>query len=182
MEKFFIMECKTLGIYDVIKLSTVEIIMDQELLMEALNFWCSTTNTMVLPLSPIAPTMLDISAILGTSPSGLPIDTVLSRYQFNLDLKSSFDECVIEALKKKYQESLKEEVQKLHKNFFNYNTLIHHFACRGEENLQKGEHEAFLFHWYNKFIVCTKSNKCLIINMPVAEALAEATVTKIDSH
>ncbi|KAM1394950.1 hypothetical protein ACFX2F_030937 [Malus domestica] len=38
-------------------------------------------------------------------------------------------------------------------------------------SLRRDEHEAFLFYWYNKFICCTKSNKCLVKNMPVAEAL-----------
>ncbi|KAM1391101.1 hypothetical protein ACFX2I_018847 [Malus domestica] len=37
--------------------------------------------------------------------------------------------------------------------------------------MQEGEHEAFLFYWYNKYICCTKSNKCLVENIPVAEAL-----------
>ncbi|KAM1348412.1 hypothetical protein ACFX2F_002592 [Malus domestica] len=56
-------------------------------------------------------------------------------------------------------------------NFLNYNTLYLYFVDRGE-NLRQGEHEAFLFYWYNKFICCTKFNKCLVENMPVAEALA----------
>ena len=167
MEKFFSTEWKTHGIYDAIKLSTIEIVMDQELLAAALSFWYSTTNIMVLPLGPNGFTVLDISAILGTSPSGLPVDTVIPGYQFDLDLKSLLDEHAFEAVKKKDQEATKEEVQKLHKNFFNYNTLIHHFADRGEKDLWKWEHEAFFFYWYNKFIVCTKSNKCLIKNMPV---------------
>ncbi|KAM1161046.1 hypothetical protein TB2_000182 [Malus domestica] len=73
MEKFFSKEWKILGIYDVVKLSTIEIAMDKALLMAALGFWCSTTNTMVLPLGLIGPIILDISAIIGvfrlTSPS-----------------------------------------------------------------------------------------------------------------
>ncbi|XP_068323205.1 uncharacterized protein [Pyrus communis] len=202
MEKFFSTEWKTFGIYDTIKLTTVEILIDWELLMAALSFWCSATNTMVLPLGTIGLTVLDISAILGSSSFDLLVDTVFPGYQFDLDLKSLFNERALEALKKKDQEALKEAIQKLHKNFFNYNTLVHHFAGRGEENLRKGEHEAFLFYWYNKFIVFTKLNKCLIENMSVAEALAschtlalistilanlmrclaKATITKIDPH
>ena len=67
LEKFFCQEWRALGIYDAIRLSTVEITMDKELLMAALSFWCSATNTMTFPLGPIGPTVLDISAILGTS-------------------------------------------------------------------------------------------------------------------
>ena len=176
MEKFFGQEWRALGIYDAIRLSTVEIAMDKDLLMAALCFWCSATNTMVLPLGPIGPTVLDISAILGTSPSGLPVDAALFGCSSNLDLKALFDARAIETLRRSGQEPSKEEVQKLHKNFFNYSTLIVHFAGRGEERLRRGEHEAFLFYWYNKFICCTKSTKCLVENMPVAEALASGHV------
>ncbi|KAB2608832.1 hypothetical protein D8674_012000 [Pyrus ussuriensis x Pyrus communis] len=80
---------KTLGIYDGIKLLTIEIVMDQKLFPMALSFWCSATNTMVLPLGP---SLLDISAILGTSLSSLLVDTILLGYQFDLELKSLFDE------------------------------------------------------------------------------------------
>ncbi|KAM1702092.1 hypothetical protein ACFXTN_025270 [Malus domestica] len=113
-----------------------------------------------------------------------------------------FDERAVETLSQEGQEPSKEKIQKLHKNFLNYNTLTLHFAGRGETSLQKGEHEAFLFYWYNKFICCTKSNKCLVENMPVVEALAsghflalspailanllrylaETTINKIDPH
>ncbi|KAB2617584.1 hypothetical protein D8674_013453 [Pyrus ussuriensis x Pyrus communis] len=202
IEPHFSDEWKTLGIFYSIKLSTFEINMDRELLMAALSFRCSATNTMVHPLGPIGPTVLDITAILGTSPSGLPIDTKLSHYQFDLDLKTIFDDYVIEVLTKKHQELSKEDMHKLPKNFFNYITLINHFAGSEKEDLKKGEHEAFLFYWYNKFIICTKSNKCLVENMPMAEALAtghvlglslailanlnrwlvEASVGKIDPH
>ncbi|KAM2542723.1 hypothetical protein TB2_022120 [Malus domestica] len=110
MEKLFSNEWKILGIYDAIKLSTIKIAMDKELLMAALGFWCSATNLMVLPLGPIGGTILDISAILGTSPSGLQIDISLSRCPSNLDLKMLFDECAVGSPRKKNQEHLKEEV------------------------------------------------------------------------
>ncbi|KAM1209141.1 hypothetical protein ACFX2J_014717 [Malus domestica] len=101
MEKFFSKEWKILGIYDVVKPSTIEIAMDKKLLMVALGFWCSATNIMVLLLGPISPTILDISAILRVSPSGLPIDVFFSRCPSNLDLKILFDECAVELLRKK---------------------------------------------------------------------------------
>ncbi|KAM1271569.1 hypothetical protein ACFX2I_032475 [Malus domestica] len=123
MEKFFNKEWKVVGIYDAIKLSTIKITMDKELLMAALGFWCSTTNTMVLRLGLIGPTVLDISAIIRTSLSGFPINISLSGCPSNLDLKILFDERAVESLRNKNQKPLKEEVQKLHKNFFNYNTL-----------------------------------------------------------
>ncbi|KAM2369705.1 hypothetical protein ACFXTH_047108 [Malus domestica] len=77
MEKFFGKKWKALGIHDAIKLSTMEITMDKELFMTALSLWCSTTNTMVLPFGLITPTILDISAIIGTPPFGIPVDTTL---------------------------------------------------------------------------------------------------------
>lgn len=82
---------------------------------------------MVLPLKPMGSTILDVTTILGTSPSGLLIDTAFSRYQFDLDLKTVFEEYAYEVLKGKDQEVPNEEY-KLHKNFFNYSMLITHFT------------------------------------------------------
>ncbi|KAM2322441.1 hypothetical protein ACFXTH_019109 [Malus domestica] len=189
MEKLFGGQWKALGIYNAIHLSSMEVVLDKELLLAALCFWYS-------------PTILEITAILRTSPTGILIDAALSRYSSNLDLKVFFDKRALETLSGKGQVPSKEEVHKLHKNFFNYNTLYLHFTGRGEEALREGEHEAFLFYWYNKFICCTKSNKCLVENMPVAEALAsghtlalspailahllcclaETTLDKVDPH
>lgn len=83
---------------------------------------------MVISLGPIGSTVLDITAILGTSLFDLPIDTALSGFKFDLDLKTTFEERAVEALMKEDQRSSKEDVLKLHKFFFNYNTLITHFA------------------------------------------------------
>lgn len=129
---------------------------------------------MVFLLSLIDSTVLDVTAILGISPSsflvpsGISVDTILSRYQF--------DEHTVEAFMKNDQEPSKNDVHKLQKNFFNYNTLITHFAGAEGEDLKNKEHKAFLFYWYNKFIFCTKSNKCLAENMLVAEALANGHI------
>ncbi|KAM2321826.1 hypothetical protein ACFXTH_018562 [Malus domestica] len=113
----------------------MEITMDKELLMAALSLWCSATNTIVLSFGPMTPTILDISAIIGTPPSGIPVNTTLIRCPSNLDLKALFDDRVVKTLSQEGQEPSKDEVQKLHKNFLNYNTLIIHFAGRGEASL-----------------------------------------------
>ncbi|KAM2987079.1 hypothetical protein FF2_007277 [Malus domestica] len=130
MERLFGEQWKALGIYNVIHLSSIEVILDKELLLAALCFWCSATNTMVLPLGPIGPTILDVIVILGTSPTGIPIDTALSGYPSNLDLKVFFDKRALDTLSSEGQAPSKEEVHKLYKNFFNYNTLYLHFAGR----------------------------------------------------
>ncbi|KAM1322301.1 hypothetical protein ACFX2F_015287 [Malus domestica] len=135
MEKLFGEQWKALGIYDAIHLSSIEVIMDKELLLAALCFWCSATNTMVLHLGPIGPTILDITAIHGTSPTGIPVDATLSGYPSNLDLNALFDKRALETLSSEGKAPSKEEVHKLHKNFFNYNTLYLHFAGRGDEAL-----------------------------------------------
>ncbi|KAM1136701.1 hypothetical protein TB1_034161 [Malus domestica] len=106
----------------------MEVILDKELLLAALCFWCSATNTMVLPFGPIGPTIFDITAILGTSPTGIPIDAALSGYPSNLDLKALFDKRALEMLSGEGQGPSKEEVHKLYKNFFNYSTLYLYFA------------------------------------------------------
>ncbi|KAM1596849.1 hypothetical protein ACFX1Z_031810 [Malus domestica] len=128
MEKLFGKQWKALGIYDAIHLSSMEVILDNELLLAALCFWCSATNTMVLSIGPIGLTILDITTILGTSPTGIPVDAALSGYPSNLDLKALFDKRAHEKLSGEGQAPSKEEVHKLHKNFFNYNTLYLHFA------------------------------------------------------
>ncbi|KAM2867805.1 hypothetical protein COP2_023680 [Malus domestica] len=92
MEKFFGKECEAFNIHDAIKLSTMEIAMDKELLMVALSFWCSTTNTMILPFGHITPTILDISTILGTPLSGVLVDAAIFGCLSNLDLKALFKE------------------------------------------------------------------------------------------
>ncbi|TQD98833.1 hypothetical protein C1H46_015476 [Malus baccata] len=130
MEKLFDEQWKALGIYDVIHLSSMEVILDKELLLTALCFWCSATNTMVLPLGPIGPTILDITAILGTSLTGILIDAALSGYPSNLNLNALFDKRALETLSNEGQAPSKEKVHKLHKNFFNYNTLYLHFTGR----------------------------------------------------
>ncbi|KAM1518721.1 hypothetical protein ACFX1Z_021628 [Malus domestica] len=98
MEKLFGKEWEALGIYDAIKLSTMEITIDKELHMTALSFWCSATNTMVLSFDPMTPTILDISVILGTPHSGPPRDATHIGCPSNLDLKAMFDERAVEAL------------------------------------------------------------------------------------
>ncbi|KAM2587746.1 hypothetical protein TB1_044895 [Malus domestica] len=98
MEKLFGEQWKDLGIYDVILLSSMDVVLDKELLLATLCFWCSATNTMVLPLGPVGPTILDITAILGTSATGIPIDAALSRYPSNLNLKALFDRRAFETL------------------------------------------------------------------------------------
>ncbi|KAM2303663.1 hypothetical protein ACFXTH_023458 [Malus domestica] len=182
MERLFGDQWKALGIYDVILLSSMDVVLDKELLLAALCFWCSATNTMVLPLGPIGPTILDITAILRTSTTGIPVDATLSRHPSNIDLKTLFDRRAFETLSRDGHIPSKEDIQKLHKNFCNYNTLYLHFTSRGEEDLREGEHEAFLFYWYNKYICCTKSNKCLVENMLVAEALTSGQVLALSSN
>ena len=109
MEPYFHSAWKSLGIFDVTKLSTIEISMDWELLMAALTFWCSAINAMVLPLGPIRLTILYMTVILGTHLSGFPVDIALSWYQFNLDLKIVFKERAVKVLKmttkKKYRKT-----------------------------------------------------------------------------
>ena len=95
-----------------------------------------------------------------------------------MDLKIAFDERALEILKSKdgNKASSKEDITKLANNFLNYNTLIANFIGKDDEPIQRGEHEVFFFYWYNKFIFCSKSNKCLNKNMSVAEALASTQV------
>ncbi|XP_050110109.1 uncharacterized protein LOC126588986 [Malus sylvestris] len=76
----------------------MDVILDKELLLAALCFWCSATNTLVLLLGPIGPTILDVTAILGTSAIWIPIDAALSGHPSNIDLKTLFDRRAFETL------------------------------------------------------------------------------------
>ncbi|CAN6707287.1 unnamed protein product [Malus baccata var. baccata] len=87
----------------------MKVILDKELLLAALCFWCSATNTMVLPLSPIGPTILDLTAILGTSPTGIPVDSALPGYPLNLNLNALFDKRALETLSSEGQTPSNEE-------------------------------------------------------------------------
>ncbi|KAM1966170.1 hypothetical protein ACFX15_046424 [Malus domestica] len=101
----------------------MDLVVDKELLIAASSFWYSATNTVVLPLGPIGPTVIDITAILGISPFGILVDVTLFGYPSAIDLKTLFNDRAIETLSGKGQEPSNEEVQKLHKNFLNYDTL-----------------------------------------------------------
>ncbi|KAM2058273.1 hypothetical protein ACFX16_030863 [Malus domestica] len=116
MERFLGKEWKTFGIYDAIKFSTIEITMDKELLMAAFSLWCSATNTLVFPFGHMTLTIIDISAIIGTSPSGIPIDATLIGCSSNLDLKTLFDDRAVE--------TLSQEVKSLQKSMFRNCTRI----------------------------------------------------------
>lgn len=72
--------------------------MDRKLLLTAVNFWCPTTNSLILPLGPMSPTVLDITALLGRSLARFPIDVELHSYQNNIELKTIFDERAAEVL------------------------------------------------------------------------------------
>lgn len=71
------------------------------------------------------------------------MDTAISRYQFDLDLKKKvFEEHAYEILKKKDQEVPKDKANKLNKKKKNSIT-----ACSSTTLLvKKEEHEAFLFN------------------------------------
>lgn len=81
-----------LGIFDTIKIFIIDMNMDWELLVATLNFWYPAINTKIFPLDPMGPTILDVTIILNTSLTGLPVDFILSTRKYNLDLRVIFDE------------------------------------------------------------------------------------------
>ncbi|KAB2611705.1 hypothetical protein D8674_019737 [Pyrus ussuriensis x Pyrus communis] len=89
--------------------------LDRELVMAVLRFQCSAINSMVPPFGPLGSTVLNMTAILGTSPTGLSIDISLAGYKFDSDLKTIFEERVVEVWTKGDQKPLEEEVY--HPNF-----------------------------------------------------------------
>ncbi|KAM2335747.1 hypothetical protein ACFXTH_013125 [Malus domestica] len=64
--------------------------LDRELEITALSFWCSATNMMVLPLGLFGPIVMDITAILGTFPTDLPVDNSLFQVSIQPGLEDDF--------------------------------------------------------------------------------------------
>ncbi|KAM1798878.1 hypothetical protein ACFX12_032903 [Malus domestica] len=52
MEPHFDDKWRALGIFDAIKISTIEMNIDRELVMAASSFWSPVINTMIVPLGP----------------------------------------------------------------------------------------------------------------------------------
>ncbi|CAL9012338.1 unnamed protein product [Prunus brigantina] len=77
MVHFFGQQWKEQGIYHLIKLFDRPLFMDRSLLVMALCFWSSATNTMNLRFGMMTSTVLDVAALFGLSPLGVEVNAAL---------------------------------------------------------------------------------------------------------
>ncbi|KAK9943085.1 hypothetical protein M0R45_008706 [Rubus argutus] len=171
MEFFFADHWQRIGIYEAIKLTELDIVVEKPILAAALSFWSSATNTMNLPLGYMSPTILDICTLIGLSHVGVEISA-------NHDLPTTFGDGM---LPPKFQDKdeQKEAINQL-KRSRNYNTLYKKYAMTDSnpsdrEPPKENEHAAFLLYWLSKYIFCCRSGQCNREYAPLAESLASGT-------
>lgn len=66
------------GIYDILQFSKFTIPLDHSLVLAALCFWSSSTNSFHFGHGPLTITLLDLSALVGLRPCGAPFDAVVA--------------------------------------------------------------------------------------------------------
>ncbi|PRQ28558.1 putative aminotransferase-like, plant mobile domain-containing protein [Rosa chinensis] len=183
VEKRFGDVWRRLGIYDAIKLSTITIPCDRPLLVAAMCFWSSQTNSLELQFGALSLTLIDKAAIIGLPPHGQVVDIVFAKGKFDIDLGGEL-----------------RDRSKGTPTVANYNTWIEVFNSglvrkspdsdgspkEKEESQQETmevtpvEHAAFLAFWICKFLVCTTSKKVNVEYYKLVEALASKEVQESD--
>lgn len=135
---------KDSGIYELIQLSRVGPKYHQEMLIAALHFFDSSTNTFHFPCGMMTPTLFDVAAITGLSPIGDTYDP--ARVSPNI---------VFDPKEKTFQKYIQEN----------------HEA--GDEEVSDVEHVAFLTLWLSHYIFCSKSLQVAKKFIPMAIQLHE---------
>jgi hypothetical protein len=135
---------KDSGIYDLIQLSRVGPKYHQEMLVAALHFFDSSTNTFHFECGMMTPTLFDVTAITGLSPVGETYDPAKT--------------------------SLAIEFAPKEKTFQKY---IQENHAVGEEEVSDIEHVAFLTLWLSHYIFCSKSLQVAKQFIPMAIQLHE---------
>ena len=163
MEYFFADDWRRLGIYEAIKITENVIKVEKPLLAAALCFWSSATNTMVLPVGAMSPTVLDLATIIGLSPSGMEISAAAIN---NNNIYPS-----------EFRRSLGKATKKHSTNFRNLYTAYAQVDTNSLQRLpvKRMEHAAFLYYWLCKYMFCDKSRQCPHEFAVIADALASGT-------
>ncbi|KAM1714215.1 hypothetical protein ACFX12_024851 [Malus domestica] len=154
------------GIYELIMLSKTSIIPKPELLVSALIFWNSGTNTFDFRMGPMSPTILDMAQVFGLRPSGRIVDVTQDWVQ-SYSIRSSSSSAAFLSLN--YNSA----------TFKSYGTSFKGFIPFVKENFGVGsprvdkdqEHMYFLLYWLNKHIFPNKSKGVRVEWIPLVEAL-----------
>lgn len=131
------------GIFDLIQLSRSGLAYQPEMLMAALHFFESSTNTFHFECGMMTPTLLDVAAITGLTPSGAVYDPNMSSKSIKITIKD-----------KTYSKYIAE----------------HH---SDSEEVSGEEHVAFLVLWLSHFVFCTKSLQVAMKFVPMAVQIHE---------
>ncbi|KAK2382187.1 hypothetical protein QL285_069735 [Trifolium repens] len=135
---------KDYGIYELIQLSRVGPKYQQEMLIVALHFFESSTNTFHFECGMKTPTLFDVAAITGLSPIGDTYDPARASQNIAFDSKE--------------------------KTFLKY-IQEHHQV--GEEDVSDVEHVAFQTLWLSHYIFCSKSLQVAKKFIPMAIQIHE---------
>lgn len=118
---------KDLGVFHLIQLSRQGPRYQKHMLLVALHFWNTSTNSLHLKCGMLTPTLLDVVAITGLKPIGEMFDPDNCESDFNFDFKRS--------------------------TFGNYIEDHHNL----DDEVSDEEHIAFLTFWLSIYVLCTRS-------------------------
>ena len=174
MEHFYADHWKRIGIYDTIKLTEQDIVVEKPLLAAALCFWSSATNTMNLLLGPMSPTVMDMCILIGLQPTGAEIGP---SHKFPTTFRDSL---LPPKRAKDHDKEAKTEAIKASKRSRNYGSLYKKYAVVDSElanrrPVGKDEHTAFLYYWLCKYVFCSRARQCPPDYAILADALASGT-------
>ncbi|KAL5138864.1 hypothetical protein HKD37_10G028935 [Glycine soja] len=135
---------KTYGIFDLIQFSRFGPEYRPEMLIAAMHFFESSTNTFQFKCGMMTPTLLDVAALTGLRPSGETYDPTTSSDNIKLVYKeNTFSKYIAE-----------------HKGTV-------------EEEVSDEEHVAFLTLWLSHYVFCTKSLQVAKRFIPMALQIHE---------
>ncbi|CAJ2673185.1 unnamed protein product, partial [Trifolium pratense] len=131
------------GIYDLIQLSRTGLKYQQEMIIAALHFFESSTNTFHFECGMMTPTLLDVAAITGLSPLGDTYDPCKASDTIKFDFRNkSYSKYIVE--NRKTSDEVSDE-----------------------------EHVAFLTLWLSQYVFCTQSLQVAKKFIPMAIQLHE---------
>ncbi|MCH81851.1 hypothetical protein A2U01_0002644 [Trifolium medium] len=134
---------QTAGIFDLIQLSRTGLKYDQEMIIVALHFFETSTNTFHFECGMMTPTLFDVAAITGLSPLGDTYDPYKSTRNIEVVMRD-----------KTYTKYIAEQ----HKD---------------TEEVSDEEHVAFLALWLSQYVFCTRSLQVAKMFVPMATQLHE---------
>ncbi|KAK2446307.1 serine/threonine-protein phosphatase 7 long form protein [Trifolium repens] len=139
VEKQYATFWKESGIFDLIQLSREGPRYNAEMLIAALHFWESSTNTFHFKAGMMTPTLFDVAAITGLRPTGPTFDPKYTTVNHHFDFK-----------------------------ILSFSGFLKTFHDTSDEDVSFEEHIAFLTYWLSHFVLCTSSLQVVKRLVPLA--------------